>query len=190
MNIYGPSFDLHLGHHSVYLFEFPDGKTYVGQCKKKPEIRWRGHYNRPLTEAIRQVGGIDKVKKSVLRTGLNQRVAGIFEAFYACKYHAYTNGYNIRPAGRSGAVMQLNKETLEPVGVWDSANQAERALGIPRSNIIAAIKGEARHSAGGFYWVYASALYLPAHLREQIEKKSIKAERAAAQSAQCREMEE
>lgn len=171
MNTFEPHFNLHHGPYSVYLFEFPNGKVYVGKCKHKPEKRWKGKYNKKITEAFKTARGRQNVKKTVLRTGLSEREVGYFEAYYACVYKAYTNGYNVRPAGRSGSVTQIDMETFGLVKTFDSANQAERALGIPRQNILAAVKGTDRHSAGGFYWCYAWALCLPEHLRRIQEER-------------------
>lgn len=191
MNIYRLNFDLHHGPYSVYLFEFPSGKKYVGSSKN-PERRWKqGYaYNEDMTAEIEGAGGIDAISKSIVRTGLNPKEKAFFEHYYACYYNTYTEGYNIRPAGSGTALLQLDMNTLEPIKKWDSASQAERALGIPHNNILAASKGAGRYSAGGFCWCPASVLFLPAHLQRQIEKKATKAERSAAQSAQCRETEE
>ena len=182
MNTTGLHYDLGHGPYSVYLFEFPDGKTYVGKCKGKPEKRWRGKYNKRMKEAFRQAGGRENVTKTVLRTGLNGREVLFFEGYYAAKYHAYTNGYNIHPAGSSGAVLQIDKETFEPIARWDSVYQAEKALGIPHNNIIAALHGRGRHSAGGFHWCYANALCLPEHLQRIMDKA---AQKAATTAAEC-----
>ena len=182
MNMIGLQHNLGHGPYSVYLIEFPDGMVYVGKCKGKPEKRWRGKYNKRMKEAFRQAGGRENVTKTVLRTGLNGREVLFFEGYYAAKYHAYTNGYNILPAGSSGAVLQLDKETFEPVARWDSAYQAEKALGIPHNNILEAIHGKKRHSAGGFYWCYANALCLPEHLQQIMDKA---AKKAATTAAEC-----
>lgn len=180
MNITEPNHDLGHGPFSIYLFEFSDGSTYTGQCGGKPEERWRKSYNEALTEKIEKDGGIDKVNKTILRTGLNKREAAAFETYYACRYHSFTNGYNIRPTGRSNALLQISKD-FEPLNVWDSATQVERVLGIPHGNVIAAAKGKNRHSAGGFYWCWASALWLPEHLQRLMEKAAQKAEQSAAE---------
>lgn len=181
MDITAPSYDLGHGPFSVYLFEFPDGMTYVGKTGGKPEKRWKKKYNAALTKAIERAEGIDNVSKTILRTGLSNREANFFEPFYACRYHAYTNGYNIRPCGSSCSVLQIDKETFEPIKRWGSAYQAEKALKIPRNNIIEAIKGKKRHSAGGFYWCRATAICLPEHLQRLMEKAAQKAEQSAAE---------
>ena len=134
------------------------------------------------TPKLRREGGIDKVKKSVLRTGLNKQENRFFEPFYAAKHKAYTNGYNILPSGSSCAVLQIDKENFEPVARWDSAYQAEKALGIPHNNILEAIHGKKRYSAGGFYWCYANCLYLPEHLQRIMDKAK---EKAATTAAEC-----
>ena len=182
MNMMGFQHNLGHGPYSVYLFEYSDGRKYVGSTGQKPENRWKKGYNPQVTAANEREGGIDKVKKSVLRTGLNKQENRFFEPYYAAKYHAYTNGYNIRPAGSSCAVLQIDMKTFEPVARWDSAYQAEKALGIPRNNILEAIHGKKRHSAGGFYWCYANALYLPEHLR-RIKNKA--AQKAATTAVEC-----
>lgn len=181
MDITALSHDLQHGPFSVYLFEFPDGMTYVGNTGGKPEKRWKKKYNAALTKAIEQAGGIDNVSKTILRTGLSNREANFFEPFYACRYHAYTNGYNIRPCGSSCSVLQIDKETFEPIKKWDSAYQAEKALKIPRNNIIEAVKGKKRHSAGGFYWCWGTAICLPEHLQCLMEKTAQKAKQSAAE---------
>lgn len=181
MNITEPNHDLGHGPYSIYLFKFPDSKTYVGKTARKPEKRWDGNYNAALTLAIERAGGIDKVNKSVLRTGLNEREARFFEPFYACRYHAYKNGYNVRPAGLGCAVLQIDKETFEPIRTWNSAYQAEKALKIPRNNIIEAVKGKKRHSAGGFYWCWANTFGFPTHILKLMEKAAQKAEQSAAE---------
>lgn len=174
MNTAGFNHNLGHGKNSIYLFEFPDGKTYVGKTGQEPEKRWNGKYNEAITKAFADAGGRDKVKKSVLRMGLSDKEAYFFEPFYACRHHAYTNGYNIRPSGLSCAILQIDAETFEPIAVWKSAYQAELFLKIPRGNIIEAVKGKKRHSAGGFYWCYANSLCYPEHLRKIIEAKKLK----------------
>lgn len=181
MNMIGLQHDLGHGPYSVYLFEYSDGRKYVGSTGQKPENRWKKGYNPQVTAANEREGGIDKVKKSVLRTGLNKQENRFFEPFYAAKHKAYTNGYNIRPSGSSCAVLQIDKENFEPVARWDSAYQAEKALGIPHNNILEAIHGKKRHSAGGFYWCWATAICLPEHLQRLMEKAAQKAGQAAAE---------
>lgn len=182
MNMIGLQHDLRHGPYSVYLFEYSDGRKYVGSTGQKPENRWKKGYNPQVTAANEREDGIDKVKKSVLRTGLNKQENRFFEPFYAAKHKAYTNGYNILPSGSSCAVLQIDKENFEPVARWDSAYQAEKALGIPHNNILEAIHGKKRHSAGGFYWCYANCLYLPGHLQRIMDKAK---EKAATTAAEC-----
>lgn len=179
MNIAGFNHDLKHGPYSVYLFTFSDGSTYTGQCGVKPKRRWGKGYNKALTAKFEKEGGIGKVNKTILRTGLSEREADAFETYYACRYHSFTNGYNIRPTGRSNALLQISKD-FEPIKVWDSANQVERILGIPRGHVIEAVQGIKRHSAGGFYWCWASALWLPEHLQRLMDKAAQKAEQSAA----------
>lgn len=173
MNTHGLNFDLHHGPYSVYLFEFPSGNKYIGSSKN-PEHRWKqGYaYNKDMAAEIEGAGGIDAISKSIVRAGLNSREKAFFEHYYACYYNTYTEGYNIRPAGCGTALLQLDMNTLEPIKKWGSASQAERALGIPHNNILAASKGAGRYSAGGFCWCPASVLFLPEHLQKIIDKRT------------------
>ena len=78
-------------------------------------------------------------------------------------------------------MLQIDKETFEPIKKWDSAYQAEKALKIPRNNIIEAVKGKKRHSAGGFYWCWGTAICLPEHLQRLMEKTAQKTKQSAAE---------
>ena len=57
----------------------------------------------------------------------------------------------------SKKVVQLNKDTLEVIKVWDSTIQVERELGIGCGHISAVCRGK-RQTTGGFKWKYYEEL--------------------------------
>lgn len=88
----------------IYRLVFPNGKSYVGQTKrKKVSTRWRMHKNRKdsncraLQAAIRKYGW-SNVRKEVLLE-VSEEKLDKWEVHYIAKIDSYHNGYNLTPGG-------------------------------------------------------------------------------------------
>lgn len=146
------------GPYCVYLFVLPDRMYYVGSTGGDLCERWRKGYNKNLTKAINDMGGVENVPKYILRSGLSRTEAAFFERMFAIIYHSYwPNGYNKAKCGMGERVLQIDKETSEVIQVWPSMTRAAKELKISQGDISMTVHGK-RKSAGGFYWCYADSL--------------------------------
>lgn len=85
----------------IYLFSFPNGKSYIGRTKNSFNQRLTEHktraikgYQHPLYYAFNKYGW-DNVKKEVLECVDTQEQAILRELFYIEKYDSLNNGYNL-----------------------------------------------------------------------------------------------
>lgn len=85
----------------IYLFSFPNGKSYIGRTKNSFNQRLTEHktratkgYQHPLYYAFNKYGW-DNVKKEVLEFVDTQEQAILRELFYIEKYDSLNNGYNL-----------------------------------------------------------------------------------------------
>jgi hypothetical protein len=100
--------------YSVYKLNFPNGKSYIGQTKKDPSVRFNQHKSnikkdlkRPIIEAMRKFK--DLVNIEILEINLSQNESDFLEKYYIKFYDSLidNNGYNLSPGGNSGSIMSI-----------------------------------------------------------------------------------
>lgn len=88
--------------YKVYVYEFPNGKRYVGMTKLSIQKRKDCGYqhNKPLTDAIKFYGW-GRVKKTVVKSGLSRDEAGEIEKAVIHRLDTANpdNGYNVSFGG-------------------------------------------------------------------------------------------
>lgn len=88
--------------HTIYKHTTPNGYSYIGQCKGKPESRWQNGFgymyngsNAPFTYAILYYGW-DNITHEILEDKIqSQEDADRLERYYIDKYNTLENGYNM-----------------------------------------------------------------------------------------------
>ena len=126
-----------------------NGKKYVGITSRSIEEREQSHiyesknktnkcYNAPFKRAIRKYG-IDSFDREILNVVDTLEDACELEKYYIEKYKSYykyknSNGYNATIGGEllqmpKDRVVQIDKETLEIIKIWNSVSEAEHEYG-------------------------------------------------------------
>ena len=115
--------------YTVYVHEFPDGKTYVGLTKQSLEDRWQrgqGYKDQPVYKAILETGW-DNINHHVVYTGLSREEARKREIELISKLDSVENGYNISPGGGCGGSSWI---TYEYNGTIYSPDELAKLSGI------------------------------------------------------------
>ncbi len=129
--------------YTVYRHISPNGKSYIGITKQKPERRFQNgygyHTQKAFNRAIEKYGW-NNFKHEILETGLTEKEACEKEAYYIEEvFHSFApKGYNTREGGIAGRnyvtpIIQYYKDT--PVNFFESISQASKNLGIAQKTI-------------------------------------------------------
>lgn len=83
-----------------------NGKLYVGQTARKPDMRWKEHiyYNSPtlpLGRAIKKYGR-ENFTFRIIRYRPTRELLDVSECFYIKFFNTMKNGYNIKEGGAQG----------------------------------------------------------------------------------------
>lgn len=126
-----------------------NNKKYVGITSRSIEEREQSHiyeaknksnkcYNAPFKRAIRKYG-IKAFDREILDTVETLEEACELEKYYIEKFQSYykyknSNGYNATIGGEllqmpKDRVIQVDKETLEVIRIWNSVSEAEHKYG-------------------------------------------------------------
>jgi len=97
------------GNYCVYVFTFPNGKHYVGQCREPAENRWKGgsgYNNQPFVYNAILKYGWSNIKREIAHSGLTRKAAYQKEvetiASLRCNAAKGGVGYNLSDGGESG----------------------------------------------------------------------------------------
>lgn len=100
----------------IYKLESPSGKCYIGQTKRKPELRWRNGKNYGLSTALGKAikkYGWDSFKKEVLVENLSLEEANQLEQDLISELNTIVpNGYNLQPGGENKETHPQTRELL------------------------------------------------------------------------------
>ena len=167
------------GQYIVYKLTFPNGKIYIGLTSRPLAKRWnkgKGYNNQPaISQAIKDAGGWENVKKEILVDGTTKCMAGKFEHFFVVIFNSqWPNGYNKDGGGFAGykrcrdtvekytsprkkPIAKISNETSEILSVYDSCASASADCHISDGDISLAARGK-RKKAGGYKWAYIEDL--------------------------------
>jgi hypothetical protein len=137
-----------------YIGKSIDIETRWGEHTRNAKYVDRQTYNYPLYNAIRKYGIENFVFEILEETISNDEFMYERENYY---YDLYKPEYNQMRPERNAAdflrqeLLQIDKETLKIVNIFNGVNIAAKQLGISRSGISNVLIGRAK-SSNGYYW--------------------------------------
>lgn len=151
----------------IYKHTAPSGKSYIGQSRKPPELRWglegQGYKRKNhsiMAQAIKKYGW-ENFTHEILEEGIpTQELANEREQYWIQFYDTYKHGYNATEGGDTATsplqiVYCIDTQTMQIIQVYKSTKEAAQDFSLTESTINRALIGKNR-TAGGYYWCYES----------------------------------
>lgn len=142
----------------VYRHISPNGKSYIGITKQKPERRFQNGYGYKtqiaFSRAIEKYGW-ENFKHEILEEKLTEKEACEREAYYIEKvFNSFApNGYNTREGGTTGrntVLPVIQYYEGKPVNFFESITIASREMGIAQKTI--SIHCGEKNAVEGYYF--------------------------------------
>lgn len=152
-----------------------NGKIYIGQTTQKPQRRFHNG-----THYIKSRGKITEFGEDIIKYGWHNFEHVILEEcdnekldererFYIYEYSKKDKLYNIQKGGKKFPICAVDRKDGK-VYLFNSANSAEKKLGINHSNIAAVCKRKMRY-AKGYYFCYLEDYY-PSFYNDMLKKRT------------------
>lgn len=143
----------------VYRHIFPDGKVYVGMCRRHPEVRWmegEGYLNnKELYTAINKYGW-DNIRHEIVGQNLTEEEALAIESLLIDLHNSGDehSGYNKTTSTKRSQSREIAQYDLQGnlLATYPSANAAGRAIGTSGRNLARAAAN--RRVSYNFIWKY------------------------------------
>lgn len=137
-----------------------NGKVYIGQTKKKLEVRWRRHCNDTkckwkcfkLQKAILEFGK-ENFTVEAIDVAVTEDEANAKEIYWIKFYNAVEDGYNTAIGGKGGGHYR-KVMCVETGQIFNTMVEAAKAVGVTHRSIHQAVKNPTWKCAG-YHWADA-----------------------------------